>query len=55
VLGTSLSGLTFEVMHTTGSKGGDRREWTLKAKQDGYMFGGTPIADTVALPGVVEF
>ncbi len=52
VSGTSFLGLQFEVTHSTGAKGGDRREWTLKAKQDGFMFGYVPIADTVTLPGV---
>lgn len=52
VLGTSLMGLQFEVTHTTGAKGGDRREWTLKAKNDGYMFGYVPIGAALAIPGV---
>lgn len=52
VLGSSYQGLQFEVMHTSGAKGSDRREWTLKAKQDGYMFGYCLIADTVTIPGV---
>lgn len=52
VLGSSYMGLQFEITHTTGAKGSDRREWTLKAKQDGYMFGYVPLATTVTLPGV---
>jgi len=52
VSGTSFSGLQFEIMHTTGAKGSDRREWTLKAKQDGYMHNYMPLADTVTIPGV---
>ena len=52
VLGTSLMGLQFEVTHTSGAKGGDRREWTLKAKNDGYMFGYVPIGAALAIPGV---
>ncbi|MGF7217495.1 hypothetical protein GGR92_003669 [Spirosoma lacussanchae] len=52
VLGSSFLGLQFEVMHTTGAKGGDRREWSLKAKQDGYQFGYTPLADSVVIPGL---
>ncbi|WP_020603121.1 hypothetical protein [Spirosoma spitsbergense] len=52
VLGTTLMGLQFEVVHTTGAKGGDRREWTLKAKNDGYMFGYVPIGAALAIPGV---
>ncbi|OIN55495.1 hypothetical protein BLX24_30060 [Arsenicibacter rosenii] len=53
VLGSSYLGLQFEITHTTGAKGSDRREWTLKAKQDGYMFGYCLLADSVTLPGVV--
>lgn len=52
VVGSSYLGLQFEVTHTTGAKGGDRREWTLKAKQDGFMFGYTPLAEDVTIPGV---
>ncbi|MCX6216556.1 hypothetical protein [Spirosoma sp.] len=52
VSGTSLLGLQFEITHTTGAKGSDRREWTLKAKQDGFMHNYMPIADTVTIPGV---
>ncbi|MGM9508591.1 hypothetical protein ACS5NO_12720 [Larkinella sp. GY13] len=53
VVGASFSGLQFEITHTSGAKGSDRREWTLKAKQDGYMFGCPILADTVTLPGIV--
>ncbi|MEZ0484283.1 hypothetical protein [Fibrella aquatica] len=53
VVGTSLNGLQFEITHTSGAKGSDRREWTLKAKQDGYMFGYQPIASTVVIAGIV--
>lgn len=53
VVGTSFNGQQFEIMHTTGAKGGDRREWTLKSKQDGYMHGYLPLATTVVLPGVL--
>ncbi|GAB4047112.1 hypothetical protein [Spirosoma litoris] len=52
VLGTSLMGLQFEITHTTGAKGGDRREWTLKAKNDGYQFGYVPLGAALAIPGV---
>lgn len=52
IVGTSINGLQFEITHTTGAKGGDRREWTMKAKQDGYMHGYLPLASTVTLPGV---
>lgn len=52
IAGSSFMGLQFEVMHTTGAKGSDRREWTLKAKQDGYMFNYMPVADSIAIPGV---
>lgn len=52
VLGTSLMGLQFEIVHTTGAKGGDRREWTLKAKNDGYQFGYVPLGAALAIPGV---
>ncbi|WP_460944503.1 hypothetical protein [Spirosoma daeguense] len=52
VVGSSFVGLQFEITHTTGAKGGDRREWTLKAKQDGFMHSYLPIASTVVLPGV---
>ncbi|MVM36124.1 hypothetical protein GO755_39295 [Spirosoma sp. HMF4905] len=52
VLGTSLSGLQFEVTHTSGAKGGDRREWTMKAKNDGYMFGYIPLGNALAIAGV---
>ncbi|GAB3754023.1 hypothetical protein [Spirosoma pomorum] len=52
VLGSNFLGLQFEITHTTGAKGGDRREWTLKAKQDGYMFS-YPILDAaVVIPGI---
>jgi len=53
VVGTVAIGQQFEIMHTTGAKGGDRREWTLKAKQDGYMHGYLPLATTVVIPGIV--
>lgn len=52
IIGTSLNGQQFEIMHSTGAKGGDRREWTLKSKQDGYMFGYQPLAATVVIPGI---
>lgn len=52
VVGSSFLGIQFEITHTSGAKGSDRREWTLKAKQDGFMHGYVPLADTVALPGV---
>ncbi|MVM37276.1 hypothetical protein GO730_05875 [Spirosoma sp. HMF3257] len=52
VMGTSLMGLQFEIVHTTGAKGGDRREWTLKAKNDGYQFGYIPLGAALAIPGV---
>lgn len=52
VYGSSYTGLNFEIMHTTGAKGSDRKEWTCKAKQDGYMHGGVILADSVTLPGV---
>ena len=52
VLGTSLMGLQFEVTHTSGAKGSDRREWTMKAKNDGYMFGYVPLGAALAIPGV---
>ncbi|WP_460939157.1 hypothetical protein [Spirosoma humi] len=52
VLGSNFLGLQFEIMHTTGAKGSDRREWTLKAKQDGYMFNYPILADTVTIPGI---
>ncbi|GAB4050445.1 hypothetical protein [Spirosoma litoris] len=52
VVGSSFLGIQFEIAHTSGAKGSDRREWTLKAKQDGYMFGYVPLADTVTLAGV---
>lgn len=53
VIGTSLNGLQFEITHTSGAKGSDRREWSLKAKQDGFMFGYQPIAASVVIPGIV--
>lgn len=53
VIGSSLNGLQFEISHTSGAKGSDRREWTCKAKQDGYMFGYQPIATSVVIPGIV--
>ena len=52
VVGSNLNGLQFEIMNTSGAKGSDRREWTLKAKQDGYMFGYQPLASTVVIPGI---
>ena len=52
VAGNSLLGLQFEVMHTTGAKGSDRREWTLKAKQDGFMSNYLPLATAVVIPGL---
>ncbi|OJW76339.1 hypothetical protein [Spirosoma sp. 48-14] len=52
VVGSSFLGIQFEITHTSGAKGSDRREWTLKAKQDGYMFGYVPLADSVTIPGV---
>ncbi len=52
VLGSNFLGLQFEIMHTTGAKGSDRREWTLKAKQDGYMFNYVILADSVTSPGL---
>ncbi|GAB3790147.1 hypothetical protein GCM10028818_59840 [Spirosoma horti] len=52
ISGTSFLGLQFEVTHTTGAKGSDRREWTLKAKNDGYMHNYMPLKDDVTLPGV---
>ena len=52
VVGTTAIGQQFEVMHTTGAKGGDRREWTLKSKQDGYMHGYLPLASSVVIPGL---
>ncbi|QMW04087.1 hypothetical protein [Spirosoma foliorum] len=52
VMGTSLMGLQFEIVHTTGAKGSDRREWTLKAKNDGYQFGYIPLGAALAIPGV---
>lgn len=52
IVGSSFMGLQFEITHTTGSKGGDRREWSLKAKNDGYQFGYVPVAAALAIPGV---
>ena len=52
VSGTSFLGLQFEVTHTTGAKGSDRREWTLKAKNDGYMHNYLPLAEEITIPGV---
>ncbi|WP_375445731.1 hypothetical protein [uncultured Fibrella sp.] len=53
VVGSSFNGLQFEITNTSGAKGSDRREWSLKAKQDGYMFGYQPIATSVVIPGIV--
>ncbi|KAB7728003.1 hypothetical protein F5984_19810 [Rudanella paleaurantiibacter] len=52
VVGTVAIGQQFEVMHTTGAKGSDRREWTLKSKQDGYMHGYLPLAANVIIAGI---
>ncbi|MCK8493787.1 hypothetical protein M0L20_18115 [Spirosoma sp. RP8] len=52
VVGTSINGQQFEITHTSGAKGGDRREWTLKSKQDGYMHGYLPLKDTIVIPGI---
>ncbi|UHG93369.1 hypothetical protein [Spirosoma oryzicola] len=52
VLGSNFLGLQFEITHTSGAKGSDRREWTLKAKQDGYMFNYPILAASVTIPGV---
>lgn len=52
VVGSSFNGLQFEITHTSGAKGSDRREWTLKAKQDGFMFGYQLLASTIVIPGI---
>lgn len=52
VVGTVQIGQQFEITHTSGAKGSDRREWTLKSKQDGYMHGYLPLASTVVIPGL---
>lgn len=52
IVGTSAIGQQFEITHTSGAKGSDRREWTLKSKQDGYMHGYLPLATALAVPGI---
>lgn len=52
LIGSSYLGLEIEVSHTSGAAGADRREWTIKGKNDGYIMGATPIAASVTLPGL---
>lgn len=52
LIGSSYLGLEIEVSHTSGAAGADRREWTIKGKNDGYIMGATPVASTVTLPGL---
>ncbi|MCU0336313.1 MAG: hypothetical protein MUF12_00490 [Sediminibacterium sp.] len=50
VYGTSEDGLSMKETHTTGSKGNDKREFTLKMEQDGLDLAPPILASTVTVP-----
>lgn len=52
MVGTNYLGLDLEIVHTTDARGTGRREWTIKGKQSGYMWGVLPLKDTVVIPGM---
>jgi hypothetical protein len=53
VYGTSADGLSMKETHTTGTKGNDKREFTLKMEQDGLDQAPPIIALAVAIPVIV--
>lgn len=50
VYGTSEDGLSMKETHTTGSKGNDKREFTLKMEQDGLDLAPPILSTTVTIP-----
>lgn len=50
VYGTSEDGLSMKETHSTGLKGNDKREFTLKMEQDGLDFAPVILASTVSIP-----
>lgn len=54
-LGSATLGLEVEVSHTSGATATDRREWTIKAKNSGYMHGYLPFASNVKFPSQIRW
>ena len=53
VYGTSEEGLSMKETHTTGAKGNDKKEFTLKMDQDGLSFAPVILAPTVVIPVLI--
>ena len=53
VYATSESGFAMKETHTTGLKGADKREFTLKMDQDGFAMAPPILASTVNVPVLI--